>query len=123
MRHRILVVAEDFTLRSTLARWLMAAGYSVELAEGERRAREVLADERVALTILAGSRSGAPALGVDGSCGERIVVTEQSSDAAPLRRAVPAANGYLSVPLGAVSRKVRSAAAVSGDAEDREPLL
>jgi DNA-binding response OmpR family regulator len=37
MRHRILVVAHDVMLRSTLARWLMSAGYSVELAEGERR--------------------------------------------------------------------------------------
>jgi DNA-binding NtrC family response regulator len=51
MRHRVLVVAQDVMLRSTLARWLMSAGYSVELAESDRRAREVLADHRVALTI------------------------------------------------------------------------
>ena len=37
MRHCILVAARDVMLRSTLARWLMSAGYSVELAEGERR--------------------------------------------------------------------------------------
>jgi DNA-binding NtrC family response regulator len=47
MRHRILVVAQDVMLRSTLARWLISAGYSVELAEGERRAREVLAHHRM----------------------------------------------------------------------------
>ena len=41
MRHRILVVARDVTLRSTLARWLMPAGYVVELAESDGRAREV----------------------------------------------------------------------------------
>jgi hypothetical protein len=41
IRHRILVVAEDVTLRSTLARWLIAVAYSVELAVGERRASEV----------------------------------------------------------------------------------
>ena len=35
MRQRILVVAQDVTLRSTLARWLMSAGYLVELAENE----------------------------------------------------------------------------------------
>jgi DNA-binding NtrC family response regulator len=76
MRQLILVVAQDVTLRSNLARWLMSAGYSVELAEGERRAREVLADHRVALTILAGGRSAAPAFDLDGSCGKRIVVSE-----------------------------------------------
>jgi DNA-binding NtrC family response regulator len=54
MRHRILVAAEDVALRLILARWLMSAGYSVELAESERRAREILAHSRIALTILAG---------------------------------------------------------------------
>jgi hypothetical protein len=42
MRRCILVVAQEVMLRSTLARWLMSAGYSVELAEGKRRAREVI---------------------------------------------------------------------------------
>ena len=51
MRERILVVAQDVTLRSTLARWLMPAGYSVELAGNDRRAREVLASEQISLTI------------------------------------------------------------------------
>ncbi len=41
MQHRILVVSQDVMLRSTLARWLTPAGYIVELAEGDRRAREV----------------------------------------------------------------------------------
>jgi DNA-binding NtrC family response regulator len=44
MRHRVLVVAQDVTLRSTLARWLVAACYLVELAENDRRARQVLAN-------------------------------------------------------------------------------
>jgi len=59
MQHCILVVARDVTLRSTLARWLMPAGYFVELAESDRRAREVLANHQVALTILALARHGA----------------------------------------------------------------
>jgi class 3 adenylate cyclase/DNA-binding response OmpR family regulator/predicted ATPase len=99
MRLRILVIAQDVTLRSTLARWLISAGYSVELAEGERRAREVLADHRVALTILAGGRSAAPGFDLDGNCGKRIVVTDQSPGIAPLDRAAGARNGYPSVPL------------------------
>ena len=110
MRHRVLVVAQDVRFRSTLARWLMSAGYSVELAENDRRAREVLADHSIALTILAGSRSGAAAFGLDGSCGKRIVVTEQSYDAAPLGPTASAANGCLSIPLDeqAVLAGVRS---------------
>jgi CheY-like chemotaxis protein len=102
MRHRVLVVAQDVMLRSTLARWLMSAGYSVEVAENERRAREVLADHadhNVALTILAASRSVAAAFGLDGSCGNWIVVTDQSYGTAQLGPTASAANGCLSIPL------------------------
>jgi DNA-binding NtrC family response regulator len=45
MKPRILVVAGDAPLRATLARWLLAAGYAVELAESPRRARQVIAEE------------------------------------------------------------------------------
>ena len=78
MRHRILVVAQDVMLRSTLARWLMSAGYRVELAEGERRAREVLAHHRVALTILARDGAGSLALSPDLNCAKWIVVAAPS---------------------------------------------
>jgi len=44
---RILIVADDASLRATLARWLLGAGYAMELAESARRAREVLASESV----------------------------------------------------------------------------
>jgi DNA-binding NtrC family response regulator len=47
VRDRILVVAQNVKLRSTLARWLMPAGYCVELAESNTRTREVLASEQV----------------------------------------------------------------------------
>ena len=110
MRHRILVVAQDVTLRSTLARWLMSAGYSVELAEGERRAREVLADNRTALTILAGRRSG-PVFDLDVGYGKRIVITEPWQAAARPERTAFAADGSLSLPLDeqAVLAGVKSA--------------
>ena len=93
MRHRVLVVAQDVMLRSTLARWLMSAGYIVELAESERRAREVFANHKVALTLLAPGRSGGPELDLADTGGKLIVVAEQPHDRAP------AADGYLSVPL------------------------
>src|ERR1700719_4244017 len=56
MKQRILIVGGDTGLRATLARWLIAAGYSVELAESARRAREVLANERIGLAIVAPER-------------------------------------------------------------------
>jgi DNA-binding response OmpR family regulator len=86
-------------LRSMLARWLMSAGYSVELAEGEKRAREVLARRHIALTILARGWAGAPAFNLDGSCGKRIIVTEPSQETARPDRFAPPADGILSIPL------------------------
>src|SRR6516165_12052125 len=80
-------------LRSTLARWLMSAGYIVERAESERRAGEVFANHKVALTLLAPGRLGGPALDLADTGGKLIVVAEQPHDRAP------AADGYLSVPL------------------------
>jgi DNA-binding response OmpR family regulator/uncharacterized membrane protein len=53
MKTRILVVASDASLRATVARALLRSGYAVELAEGPKRARDVLADEGAALAILA----------------------------------------------------------------------
>lgn len=52
---------------------LMSAGYSVELAESERRAREILTHSRIALTILAG---GHPGINLYGNPTNRILVTE-----------------------------------------------
>jgi TolB-like protein/CheY-like chemotaxis protein len=95
MRHRILVVAEEVTLRSTLARWLMSAGYGVELAESERRAREILAHSGVALVILAGGRSGIPVFDLHGNSTKQILVTSQDGVPAP----AGGADGSLAVPL------------------------
>jgi TolB-like protein len=108
-------------LRSTLARWLISAGYSVELAEGERRAREVLAHHQIALTILARSRSGAPAFTLDRSCGKRIVVTEPSQETARPDGSAPPADGPLSIPLDeqAVLAGVQSALQAEPGLPDR----
>ena len=59
MKRRILVVAEDASLRAMLARALLQAGQAVELAEGARRAREVIAQDDVALAIVAPHGMGA----------------------------------------------------------------
>ena len=54
MKPRILIVADHAPQRARLARWLMGAGYLVELADGAKRAREVIASEDLALAIVAG---------------------------------------------------------------------
>jgi TolB-like protein/DNA-binding response OmpR family regulator len=121
MRQRILVIARDVTLRSTLARWLMSAGYYVELAEGEQRAREVLADNRIALTILAGGRSGVPAFELDGSCSERIIIAEPVQHAVRPGVSAHLAHGSLAIPLDeqAVLAGVKSALQPQPDGQDR----
>jgi two-component system OmpR family response regulator len=57
---KILVVALDAQTRATLARWLMSAGYAVELAESARRAQEVAATGGIALAIVAPQGLGDP---------------------------------------------------------------
>ena len=52
MRPRIVVVADDAALRATLARWLMAGGYGVELAESLKHARQVTENSNIALAIV-----------------------------------------------------------------------
>jgi DNA-binding response OmpR family regulator/class 3 adenylate cyclase/predicted ATPase len=59
MRRCILVVAQDVALRAELARLLMSAGHWVEIAEGEKRAREVLAGGDVGIAMLAPEEFGA----------------------------------------------------------------
>ena len=80
---------------------LMPAGYVVELAESDGRAREVFANHRVALTVLVLDRPGASAQTLDlgGRLGKLIVVREQSKGLVPLDQSVSAADAYLSLPL------------------------
>src|SRR6516162_3842451 len=122
MQHCILVVARDVTLRSTLARWLMPAGYFVELAESDRRAREVLANHQVALTILALARHGAeaPMFDLGENAGKLIVATEPSQDLGRLTRSAPTADAYLSIPLDQqeVLARVESVLRPSSSARD-----
>jgi TolB-like protein/DNA-binding response OmpR family regulator len=79
MKQRILVLANDQSLRASLARWLMAAGYGVELAESCKRAREILSHKTIALAILAPGRLGAAELAreIAGQVDRRILITEQ----------------------------------------------
>lgn len=60
----ILVVADDASLRATLARWLLRSGYAVELAESPRRAHEVASKVTISLAMVAPQGLGAPAIGL-----------------------------------------------------------
>ena len=101
MRHRILVVARDVMVRSTLARWLTPAGYIVERAESDSQARKVFANHKVALTILVRNHlsTSAPSLGIGGRRGKLIVATERAQNPAPFGRSLLMTDGYLRVPL------------------------
>ncbi|HJZ19718.1 MAG TPA: response regulator transcription factor, partial [Bradyrhizobium sp.] len=51
-KSRILILSDDASQRATLARWLLGAGYAVELAESPRRASEVIAAETLNLALM-----------------------------------------------------------------------
>src|SRR4029077_16355702 len=52
MRRCILVVAQQIELRARIARVLQSAGYAVELAESQKRARELAAGGRIEAAII-----------------------------------------------------------------------
>jgi two-component system OmpR family response regulator len=51
-KSRILIFSDDASQRAMLARWLLGAGYAVELAESPRRASEVIANENLNLALM-----------------------------------------------------------------------
>ena len=85
MKHRILIVADDAAFRATLARWLLGAGYAVELSESVHRAREVVTNESVSLAIVSPGRLGPEGAQLVGEIRERvkhILVVEPAADTA-----------------------------------------
>jgi DNA-binding response OmpR family regulator len=127
MKQRILIVGGDTGLRATLARWLIAAGYSVELAESARRAREVLAHERIGLAIVAPERLH----GGDFACELRtavdrlILVTEPADDSSLSMGQAVRADGYLARPLREddVLARIDAALRTEADAAEAAPEL
>lgn len=101
MKQRILVIGDDAGLRATLARWLITAGYSVELAESARHARKVLADKRIGLAIVAPERLDGDALAgkLRTEVDRLILVTGPSVDSRPSIGHSVRADGYLARPL------------------------
>jgi two-component system OmpR family response regulator len=125
MKHRILVVAEDAPVRATLARWLMAAGYAVELAESPKRAREVVENEAVALAILA-PRSGAAgqelARELRGAIGRLIIIVEPPADAGRETAEAIESDGSIAKPLDEAETLEKVKAALPAPPKEPEPL-
>ncbi len=66
-----------------LARWLMAAGYAVELAEAAKRAREIVANGGIALAIVAPDRLGPAGAALARELGgqvEQVIVLQGQAD-------------------------------------------
>src|SRR6516162_6940113 len=53
---RVLIVAEKIALRGRIARTLQSAGYSVELADNQKRALMLAAGKRIEAAIIVHSR-------------------------------------------------------------------
>ena len=102
MKPRILIVADDAASRATLARWLLSAGYAVELAESPRRAREVIANETVALAIVAPHGMGAAGVELAREIGAQVehllLVVEPAGKASPSAEAPVASAATLAWP-------------------------
>jgi DNA-binding response OmpR family regulator/TolB-like protein len=103
MRRRLLVVASDVRLRMALARWLAPAGYAVELAEGAKKAREVLAAGEVVAGILRVEPPDVAFLAVARELRETgsglIAVVDEVDEIDRLRRLGFGADVYLAQPL------------------------
>jgi class 3 adenylate cyclase/DNA-binding response OmpR family regulator/predicted ATPase len=94
MRKLVLVVAQETALRARIARLLQPAGYAVELAANEKRALEVVANERIDAAILV-TGSGLADLAFARRLSDRVprlIVLERSDDIARLGRSFPDAD-------------------------------
>lgn len=83
MKSHILVLADDAALRAMLAKTLLQSGYAVELANTPRRARDILASETIALTILAPRDLGPAAIEFAADIEKRkapLVIVAESAD-------------------------------------------
>lgn len=122
IKQRILVVGDDAGLRATLARWLIGAGYSVELAESARHARRVLAHERIGLAIVAPEQLDGNDLASElrAVVDRLIVVTAPAGDSSLPTAPAVRADGYLSKPLREDDVLARIGAALRADADTVE---
>ena len=106
----ILVVADDASLRATVARWLIQAGYAVELAESPRRAREVASNATIALAIVAPQGPGVELARMLEGAVEHVMFFGKPDDAAAAGEPAISPDRCISLPLNEqdVLAKVKS---------------
>ncbi len=104
MKTRILVVADDASLRATLARGLLPAGYAIELAESARHARDVMTRESVALVMLAPRNMTAVtelAREIKDKVGRLVLVLESAETVDPVLESLVAPGARVVKPFAA----------------------
>lgn len=102
MKKRVLVVARETALRARIARVLQPAGYSIELAAGEKRALELIAREQINTAIVVSS-AGAESLAFVRQLADRaprlIVLAERTEDISRFTSSLPEITVSKSQPL------------------------
>jgi DNA-binding response OmpR family regulator/predicted ATPase/class 3 adenylate cyclase len=102
MKKLVLVVAHETALRARIARTLYPAGYSVELAAGEKRALELIAHKQINAAIVV-SNSEATSLAFARQLADHlprlIVLAERPEDVARLNAALPDVTVYKAQPI------------------------
>ena len=111
MRTSVLVVAEETALRAALAHVLLPLGYRVEVAESEKRARQLIGKERFAAVVVAPALVGAPDLAfwrssamaflreVQGAVGKLVILADDARTREGLAKSLPEALVCASQPL------------------------
>jgi DNA-binding response OmpR family regulator/class 3 adenylate cyclase/predicted ATPase len=102
LRKRVLVVAEETTLRAKIACMLQRASYVVELAENEKRALKLASDGKVDAAIIAPGLHPANVAFVR-ELGDRVpgllLLAERSDDVAGFARSIPGVPVHVLQPL------------------------
>lgn len=103
MRTSVLVVAEQTALRAAVARVLVPLGYRVEVAESEKRARQLIDNERFAAAVVAPASVAAGELAllreVQGAVGKLVVLADDARAGERLATSFPEALVCASQPL------------------------
>jgi TolB-like protein/DNA-binding response OmpR family regulator len=126
MNRRILVVAHDPAVRAALARLLGPEGWTVELAEGTKRAREVLAEGPIALAFLAPDRLGDATPDfvreLRDAAGAVIIIAERPHNAERLDKSKRDGDTFLTKPLDKREVLARTRAALRQRTDAEEPV-
>jgi class 3 adenylate cyclase/DNA-binding response OmpR family regulator len=125
MGKRILVVAQQTALRAAVARVLQPAGYTAEIASGEKRARQLIAEGQFEGVIVAAGALNTGGLALiremQGLVGKLVVLADGPNEVKRFNRSFPDALVCLSRPLDHEKVLAFLDLKVLGNAAIREP--